>query len=259
MERKVTRVADLPIPYRISDPDFATICRISAVPTAQRDEVRAFLDETVTAFGERITQEQKLPTREADRRVIARAIDHLQKAQRQLTKRMGPAGGLGLQRAGRHIASAISVSWMQERFPTYRDTPATIYFPPDDRDGREDFRTPSRPTDVDSLSLHQRVQFMERRSDLAFAALIGDLADALERGRRAIVQIPTGRKPLTLRNYMLAGLAEIWKRLGRRPTSGATSQFGDFCECVFEGIGWPTTGVNSALAEAINLWRQRYG
>jgi hypothetical protein len=57
---------------------------------------------------------------------------------------------------------------------------------------------------------------------------------------------------------MLAALAEFWHRLGRRHTSGMKSKFGDFCEAVFDAIGWPTEGVNAALAEAKNLWRTRY-
>jgi arylsulfatase A-like enzyme len=39
----------------------------------------------------------------------------------------------------------------------------------------------------------------------------------------------------------------VWHRLGRQPTGGITSQFGAFCEAVFDAIAWPTEGVNAAF------------
>ena len=92
----------------------------------------------------------------------------------------------------------------------------------------------------------------------AIAKLLADVITALEDGHRLIVRLPDGRKPLTHRAYMLAALAQLWHRLGRRPTSGANSRFGVFCEAVFEAIGWPTEGVNSALPSAIKLSRRLY-
>jgi hypothetical protein len=258
MERKVTRAADLAPPRQISEQDFDVICRVHAIALRERAAVRAFLDDAVTGFGAVITREQMLPSRPDDRQAIARAIKHLRWTQRELTQRMGAAGRTGCRAAGRQIASAISISWIRKHFPGDRLTPAPIYSPPDDRDGREGFRALDLPRDTDNLSLDQRVRFMEHRGGEALAALIGDIVDALEDGRRAIVQLPPGRKPLEQRDYMLAALAEIWKRLGRKPTSGATSQFGAFCEAVFDAIGWPTTGVKAALAEVIKLRSQLY-
>jgi hypothetical protein len=80
----------------------------------------------------------------------------------------------------------------------------------------------------------------------------------LDDARRHIVELPKGRKPLEYRNYLMAALAELWCRLGRQPTSGARSQFGEFCECVFVALGWPTEGVNAALSDAIAAWRDHY-
>jgi hypothetical protein len=108
------------------------------------------------------------------------------------------------------------------------------------------------------LPLADRIAFMERRSGAAIAALLDDIAAALDDGRRAIVQLPDGRRPLQRRAYLLAALAELWRRLGRRPTTGDTSKFGDFAEAVIEAIGWPTEGVNAALPEAIALSRRLY-
>ena len=99
---------------------------------------------------------------------------------------------------------------------------------------------------------------MEQRGGEALSALLGDITAALGDGLSTIVQLPDGRKPLKNREFMLAALAEGWRRLGRKPTSGIRSKFGEFCEAVFDAIGWPTEGVNAALADAKNRWKKLY-
>jgi hypothetical protein len=256
--KAVVRAADLGPPRPIDDEDFAEICATSAIRVNQHEAVRDFLDEAVTGFGDYLRGERALPSREADRLAIMKAAKDLRRAQQRLKKKTGPAGRLGLKMAGRQMAPMISASWMRRRFPGDPAVPDPIYWPVDNRSGRTPARTPARPIDTDDLSLGQRIGFMRQRSALATVALLGDIADALEAGRLAIVHLPDGRKPLECRAFMLAALAELWHRLGRKPTSGINSKFGAFCEAVFEAIGWPTKGVNYALSEAIALWRSRY-
>jgi histone H3/H4 len=258
MPRTVIRAADLKPPSQISDEDFDEICKTSAIPASQRAVVRDFLDEAVAAFAEAITADAKLPTRKADRRAIQQITKDIRRAQRWSKRAPGPAGRMGLRRAGRKLGFIVSASWMRTRFPHDEAAPAPVYWPLSDRDmTRSPSRVPSRPVDIDELSLDARTGFMEQRALVAIATLLGDIADALESGRRAIVQLPD-RKGLVIRDYLLAALAELWRRLGRRPTSGPNSKFGVFAEAVFEAIGWPTSGVNAALADAIVLRRRLY-
>jgi hypothetical protein len=112
--------------------------------------------------------------------------------------------------------------------------------------------------DVDDLSLDQRIFFARRRSRELILAILAETAEALDVARRHIAEAPDGRKPLEIRKYLMANLAELWRDLGNRPTSGMRSQFGAFCESVFEALGWPTEGVNAALSDAIATWRERY-
>ena len=162
----------------------------------------------------------------------------------RLNQRGGPAGLLALRRAGHILAS-------------------TLYGPLDDIPWLEGY-IPSRPPIRERApqayvdELQRRVQFMEQHGGEAIVELLRDLNGALENGRRSIIRLPSGRKPLTHRSYLLAALAELWHRLDRRPTTGVRSRFGEFCEAVFVAIGWSTEGVNSALPDAINLWRSRY-
>jgi hypothetical protein len=259
VQRRIVRAADLNSPRIISDCDFCTICALCNIPLAQQSMVREFLGEVVTAFGGAIANRSAEPTRQDDRRAMERAIKGIRRAKYWLRRNTGSAGARGLHVAGRNIAPALSAAWMRARFPHESDTPAPLYWPPDDRsDGRQHARLPARPADVDELSLDQRIDFMQQHAREGLLALLHAIAAALEDGRRAIVRLPDGRKPLTYRTYLLAALAELWHRLGRRPTAGARSKFGAFCEAVCEAIGWPTEGVNAAVPRAIKDWRRLY-
>jgi hypothetical protein len=258
MTQKVVRAADLKPPLPISDDDFDALCTVHKIKPSDRAVARDFLREVVAAFAEAIQRERTLPTRKADRLAIERASADLRRAQRRLQRRTGPAGRVGSRVAGRGIASAISVSWMRRHFADDPAIPNAIYWSADDRSGRTPARVPARPIDTDDLSLDQRIGFMERRGADAIAALIGDIAGALEGAQRAIVHLPNGRKPLKHRAYLLAALAELWHRLGHRPTGGVNSQYGSFAETVLATIDWPTDGVNAAVPNAIKLWRHLY-
>jgi hypothetical protein len=259
MSRHVVRAAEFGPPRRIDDDHFETICRVNHIAAEQQAAVREFLDEAGRVFAGAIAGDKTLSNRKADRSAIEQAIAALERAQQFLKKPPGQAGQFGLRVAGRAIAPAISGAWMRERFPDDPVKPRPVLWPLDDRSGRDPpWPMPERPIDADALSLGRRTAFMERRGGSAISALLNDIAAALDSGRRAIVLLPDGRKPLERRAYMLAGLAELWRILGRRPTSGIKSEFGAFAEGVFETIGWPTEGVNAALADAIALWRRLY-
>jgi hypothetical protein len=258
MTRRVVRATDLKPPRAIASENFDLIFRTFKIPREQQDGVRDFLADAVAVFREVITDERALPTRKADRLAVTGAIDNLGRAAHQLKRVKGPAGRRALHLSGRQIARVVSDAWLQSRFPNDFEAPSEVYPPANYNPSR------LRPRDLDWLdeaenqSIANRVDFMGRRGATTILKLLSDVFTALDAGRRLIVQLPDGRKPLRHRKYMLAALAQLWSNLGRRPTSGANSHFGAFCEVVFEAIGWPTEGVNSALPSAILLWRRLY-
>jgi hypothetical protein len=266
MTRNVVRADDLKPPRAVRGEDLELIYRTFHIPKKQHDEVRNFLADAVAGFWRAIEGQRQLPSRKDDRLAITRAIDHLRRAQHLVKQIKGPAGRGALRVSGRQIAPAVSDAWLRRHFPKDFEAPSEVYrvagyspWHPSVRDPRVH---PS-PRDSDCLSeaenrsLDNRIDFMGRWGGTAIAKLLADEITALEGGRRSIVLLPDGRKPLT-HLYMLAALSELWCRLGRRPTSGANSHFGAFCEAVFGAIGWPTEGVNSALPDAIKLWRALY-
>ena len=260
MEPIVTRVKDLKPPHQISEDDFEAICRDFRVSAADQLMVREFLNDAVTSFSSVISKGRALPSRQDDRKAIKNAIEALRTAQNHLQRSPGSAGSSALRVAAAQVGPLVSGSWMRNRFPGDRHTPIARYWPADDHDLREPPRwaVPVRPTEIDDLSLAERVAFMRAKGGSAIAALVEDIAAGLEAGRGAILELPSGRKPLEIRKYLLAGLAELWWLLDRQPTTGMKSKYGEFCECVLDAIGWPTLGVNAALEDAIRFWRSEY-
>jgi hypothetical protein len=260
MTRNVVRAHDLGPLRAITEETFAAICDAFDIQAKYQAEARNFLTNATEGFRAAMAREQALPTRQDDGLAIERILKDLRRAEyrlNRLNERRGLAASRCLRIAGRQLAPALSVSWMLSHFPHDFDAPDDFLEPPDARYSRPPMRGRDWE-DPDSLTLGYRVEFMGRNGGAAFKALFGDQIAALENGRRSIVLLPDGRKPLKYRLYMLAALAELWRRLGHRPTSGPNSKFGAFCEAVFEPMGWPTGGVNSALRDAIKLWRRLY-
>jgi hypothetical protein len=114
------------------------------------------------------------------------------------------------------------------------------------------------PKDVEDLSLEDRIIFVNNWSQLVIEAMLGELSQVLDDAHRRIAELPDGRIPLEARRYLIASLADLWHQLGRRPTPGRRSKFGQFCEDVFAGFGLPTEGVNAALSDGISTWRREY-
>ena len=258
MVQRVVRAAELKPPLPVSADHFDNICGTFNIRRQQQDEVRNSLTDLVEGFGAAIARDLSFPSRDQDRLAIKKAINYLRAAEILLKAKKGPAGLRALKLAGQHIAPAVADSWLQSRFSD-EFIGLTELDPPADYNPLR-----LRPRDADRLSerenrlLDHRIDFMIRHGGSAIAKLLSDEIAALEKGLLSIYRLPPGRKPLTHRAYMLAALAEIWRRLGRRPTSGLNSRFGSFCEAVFEAIGWPTEGVESALPDAIKLWRRLY-
>jgi hypothetical protein len=114
------------------------------------------------------------------------------------------------------------------------------------------------PLNVEDLSLDDRIFFVTNQGRKVVTAILAEIARALDDSRQRIVELPDGRKPLESRNYLMAALAQLWHQLGKKPTPGRRSNFGQFCEDVFAAIGWPANGVNAALPDAIEAWRRLY-
>ena len=252
--RSVVRAATLPLPRRVDDEGFLNVCRDFGIGEDRRQEVREFLDLCVTEFGAAIAKQQAWPTRRDDRLNIERATREIRSAAQWLNRAKGPAARSGLRAAGRRVGPLVSAPWLRWRFPDDPLAPHARYA----NDPSTRSPVSGLPIDVEDLSLQDRIFFATNRSGDVIAAVLAELARALDDARQRIVKLPDGRKPLELREYLMATLAQLWHLLGKTPTVGTSSKFGQFCENVFDAIGWPTDGVNAALSDAIVTWRRLY-
>jgi hypothetical protein len=232
------------------------ICALLRISGEGRTIVSELLGEITGAFGEQIERRRREPSRREDRQRLERLRREIVNAQHFLKRPTGPAGRVAFRAAGRMLGPLISASWLRARFPGEPLTPVPNYWPNDDF--RDDGRDPARSIEIDDLSLQDRIRFAETQAPRVLSAILDHLIKSIDQAYGRIVHLPGGRKPLEIRRFMLAALAELWHRIGRRPTTGARSQFGAFCEAIFEAMGWPTDGVNPALGDAIALWRTLY-
>ena len=262
MSQTVVRYAVLPVPHTVSEEDFDFICGTADIPSAKRNWLRENLNGLVALFADEIAANRLQPTQQADTDHIKKARKSVAKARAEIARATGPAARLAFRASGRRIGSLVAASWLRQRFPGDRLTPNLYYWPQEDNDYGPSPFSLRAPVEADDMSLAERIFFAERRTMLVMVAILDDIAAALKSAETRIVAPPPekrgsgGRKPLTTRRYVLANLAEFWYELGRRPATGRTSKYGVFCEMVFDGMGWPTTGVNAALADAIATWRK---
>ena len=126
--------------------------------------------------------------------------------------------------------------------------------PPSSNGDSPEWKSWTPPSD----DLKARADFIGRETVPVLSALLGEIEIVLKIARGMIPLLPGGkggRLPLTHRGHMIANLAQCWRSLGRRPTSGPNSSFTAFSEAVFEAIGWPTDGVQAAVPDALMLLR----
>lgn len=259
MGRIVVRAAKLPLPRKISDNDFRRIVRLSKIPTTDQAWLRQSLEQLVEAFAEEVSRKRKEPTRQADTDHIDKAQKAITKARQEIRLASGPVGISALNLAAADIGALVSASWLRVRFPDDAFTPAEHLYVADDRTGRVPSRAPTRPIELDEVSLQERIAFAQHRARELIMAILDSITAALKEARFRIVTPRPGkkrlggRKPLTLRRYVLANLARIWARLGLYLVGTEGSDFAVFCDLVFTSIGWPTEGLEAALPDAIKL------
>lgn len=241
--RQVVRAADLPPPDRVSDDDFDVICLTFAVERGKRDYLRHYLDEIVDELAAKIQGKRLRPDRQADRDRLRRIHETIQKARRELEAPMGDVAEFALQCGVPLVELMVHEYWFRGRLSGVIPTEEEIFKDPDE------VRREMRPL------LHE---FARDRSAEFLSAVLEEIEAALMTARTFLGWVPGargGRQPLTQRRDLIVKLAICWDNLGKAPTSGPNSQFTAFCEAVFDAIGWPPTGVEAAVPDALGFWR----
>ncbi len=242
------RPADFSPPRRLSQEKILEICGERKMSDRHAARLRDFLDKLVDYIHEWMSQEKEAD-RQNDRDRIIKMHDHVAAAQYELSKAkgLGMDGRLALRSIAERLADILSGDWLRYHFPS--DAPS--------RPPRAVRRSPREPNQDKT---HSNYQFLRHRAPETLQALLRDLESALASALGALSsdrRARGGPRPLEYRDNAILNLASIWDQIGKKPVSTPGSSFAIFCELVFEAMGWPTNGLDSAIPGAVKNWLNR--
>jgi hypothetical protein len=256
--KKRLRSDEFKIPHIISREDFDILCKTYRIPSAHRQLVQERLDLIVKEFAAWMANVRKQPDRGYDRESLVEAQSHIEKAVAQINK-LGPSGRHALKITSRSLAPMLAAQWINEKFPDDDYAPRRSV-PPSGLGNRKPMHTNPRAAEyfIEEHSLEARHRFVRNRAVQVASATLRTIGEGLSDSLRDIEHQPGaggGPKPLTYRHDLIVNLAQLWVELGRTVSTGPKSDFTSFCETVAKAIGWPVSGMNSAIPDALNDWR----
>jgi hypothetical protein len=263
MVSRATRVRDIRVPKPLNDEDFEAICKTFKIGKTFTEELRQFLFSFVDAFADLIQSRRLSPDLPTDREALRKALGAIRAARKNTPKKIGPGGRQGLRAIGRSIGPALSPRWLREQFPGdgFAPQPQVLFeHHLVSQGGRIPVPAMTRRCDVEGMSVEPQVLCVSVHPLETTRALLNLLELGLTQALEQMLHLPRargGRPQLDHQKYGLANLAAAWHKLGRRPTSGPNSQFLAFSEAIFAAIGWPTSGLASAIPDAIKLWKNQ--
>jgi hypothetical protein len=240
---------DFPPPKRVSQEKVSEICEWLGI-SDRHAEVKNFLDDLVDYVHESMSQ-KKAANRKGDRERILNMRDRIKDIREQLQD-MRIDGRLAVRSTAEQLADILSGDWLRYHFP---DAPSKPML----GGNRPPMRQPARST-TDADVKYFNYQFIRDQAPETLNALLKDLESALASALTSLDSVPGalgGLKPLEHRHFVIVNLANIWQRIGKKPVGTRGSVFAVFCEAIFEAMGWPTNGLDSAIPDAIKSLRNR--
>jgi hypothetical protein len=243
--------ADFSPPKRVSQEKVSEICEGMRISDQHAAELKSYLDDLVDYVHELMSQ-KKAANRKGDRTRISNMLDRIEDIRDQLQD-MRIDGRLAVRSTAERLADILSGDWISHHFPNDAPSKRTL------GGKRPTTHHPARVrTDADVTYFNY--QFIRDRAPETLNALLRDLESALGSALASLDSDPRvlgGRQPLTHRHIVISNLANIWQRIGKKPVSTPNSAFAVFCETIFEAMGWPRDGLDSAIPDAIKSLRNR--
>jgi hypothetical protein len=243
---KPLRPSDFPFPKRVPQEKASEICEWLGISDRQAAELRQFLDDLADHVHELMSQ-KKATDRKGDRDRISNMLDRVKDARRQL-RGMSIDGRLAVRSTAKGLADILSGDWVRYHFPN--DAPSK----PIVGGIRPPMRQPARST-TDADIAYFNYQFIRDRAPEILNALLLDLETALASALTSVKTHPGllgGRERLADRHFVILNLANIYRRLGKKPVTTPGSLFAVFCREIFEAMGWPISGLEDAIPDALN-------
>jgi hypothetical protein len=203
------------------------------------------LNDLISAHQKYIS-EQPRQSREAFRKSLERAANYLRSAS-GIIANSGVLGAEFLKKTlPSDVAPMFSVDWLNEAFPNNDQLPDRTF--EKNRIGKS--RIKSRLTVEDNferIAEEAKYYFFRSNGQQLVARVLRDMGASLEEAI-ASSKLPQGKTPTSRRHNFLVGLIYLWeKKLGRDPRATKGQTFKDFCEVIFEYVGWPQVGLSKAI------------
>jgi hypothetical protein len=254
---------DFDIPRKISKADFAEIIRIYNIKLAsQQYELKTRLDDLVEAFSEWMNKGKQEPSRKSQSDQIKKALVNVKNAAKQID-RLGPSGRAAFRAISPIVGPMLAARWISEKFPD--DPFAPLRQAPQNSFGiHKPMRHPMRAKEyfIEELTHSSRAEFVSHRPAETASAVLKEIENGLNSALRALALQPGakgGPKPLRYRHWLIINLAEMWNDLNKEVSTGPNSDFAAFCETVAVSLGWPHSGMSSAISQAGHDWRNLPG
>jgi hypothetical protein len=243
--RTRTKARDLPIPRKLSDPDFEEICRLHQISAADRAQLLIEINAIIKDIAAWMRKQRHEPKGVQAKRLIA-AAKAVRKARDWLDV---DTDRVVLSFADEILAPMISPVWLRQQFPADERAPAPLGL---------------APIADDQSSLQQRKEFIENRPVetlvAVFKTIEAGFADSLMM-RLSLPGAKGGGKPLFQRRAFIIMVAIKWERLGKQVSTSPNSDFIVFIDNIMDAIGWPSdlggesSAVATAVGDAIQHWR----
>jgi hypothetical protein len=244
--------AHFPVPARPSDEALRELLEPHGFEGDQIKRMVRFLRSLIDRFVVDMKSANRRKTRKADRRNLEVSANKIN----DVIWHLNACGFYGREMAEDGLAplgEMFAVSWLREAFPDADNLPSREHL------SAGDARTPVRLTPVrgrlrrDPVYIEERTRearyYFAREQNLslvnaALSEILKSLNDTLRRRQK-------GREPCTFREAFLLNLARAWKGIGRDPHTRGPFGFCEFCEDIFEKIGWPIGGIRRAIDKAL--------
>jgi hypothetical protein len=238
------RDADVPSPKNIDPKDMQAIFEVYEVPFHKQPQMREALNLIITKCRQELQGGLRQRSRKDDRKNLLNSIKQLRDAQAYLDA-CGTIGRGIASKGVKSLGTMLSYSWLRKTFPTEEHI-----WPSENAKSRLLPRTLVTQLDIEQRTLEARFWLAKKRNILLISAVLAEIQRSLE-GALIASREGGGRKPSLYRHYFIRRLAYVWVEAGRDIAAPGPFHFQQFCEHIFEYIGWQTSGLRPAIRKAV--------
>jgi hypothetical protein len=249
----VLKDSDFPIPNKVSRIALQELLEAHGFTVAETIVMSARLDALVEEYSTHMREQHGLRPAIDDKKNLKESVKKISDAIWHLNG-CGPIGRQIARSGTSSLGEMLTVSWLRNAFPDADDLPSRES--PDAGGIRTisarstPVRLRSKPVYIEERTREARYYFAREHSLSLIGAVLREIESSLNEALR-LSKSPGGRNPCKFRHYFIINLAVIWKEIGRDIRGTGPFAFPQFCEHIFEAIGWRVDGIKRAIDKAL--------